>query len=204
MRVAFYSRAIAVGLRMPPDFVEEIFLTSPLHDIGKIALPDRVFLKPESLTPEETGIMQSHCEIGSRLLLEQPRALSVFQGGGGSQYPLCGPEDDNPFIKMASRIALGHHEKWDGTGYPNGLAAEAIPIESRIVALADVFDALVSERPYKSAFSMEKSLEILAKDAGHHFDPDVWRAFDGQVDEIESIRTRFLESPSGRYVQNAG
>ncbi len=203
MRVAFYSRAIAVGLGMSPDFVEEIFLTSPLHDIGKIAMPDRVFLKPGSLTPEEMRVMRSHCEVGARLLLERPQALALFHGDGFDREEFFGDGDENPFIKMASRIALGHHEKWDGTGYPGGLAGRAIPMESRIVALADVFDALVTERPYKPAFSLEKSLGILATEAGHHFDPEVCSAFNAKIDEIESIRRRFLETPYHVCIENA-
>jgi len=203
MRVAFYSRAIAAGLGMAPAFVDEIFLTSPLHDIGKIAMPDRVFLKPGLLTPAEMKVMQSHCEIGARLLLEQPQALNVFHGDGSGTAMPFGMGDDNPFIKMASRIALGHHEKWDGTGYPNSLAGEDIPIESRIVALADVFDALVTERPYKPAFSLKRSLDILAEETGRHFDPEVCRAFHGRIGEIEDIRTRFLEKPSSICIENA-
>ncbi len=203
MRVAFYSRTIAAGLGMPPDFVEEIFLTSPLHDIGKIAMPDRVFLKPGLLTPAEMKVMQSHCEIGARLLLEQPQAFSVFQGGGGSPSGPVRFGDENPFVKMASRIALGHHEKWDGTGYPNGLAGESIPMESRIVALADVFDALVTERPYKPAFPLEKSLAILTAESGRHFDPDVCCAFNSRIGEIEAIHTRFLGRPPSICIENA-
>ncbi len=193
VRVAFYSRAIAVGLGMEPEFIERIFLTSPLHDIGKIAIPDRILLKPGTLTPEEWKLMQCHCITGASVLLEQPKALNVFQWWERGQRQTTETVDENPFLKMASRIALSHHEKWNGAGYPNGLSGETIPLESRIVALADVFDALVSERPYKPAFSSEKSRAIIAEEAGRHFDPRVCQAFDGQMDDIESIRLRFRE-----------
>ncbi len=111
--------------------------------------------------------------------------------------------DENPFLKMASRIALSHHEKWNGAGYPHGLAGGDIPVESRIVALADVFDALISERPYKPAFSLEKSRAILAEESGRHFDPEVCRAFDEQMEEIEGIRSRFREDQSQVRIEGA-
>lgn len=203
VRVAFYSRAIAAGLGLDDEFVERIFLTSPLHDIGKIAIPDRILLKPGTLTQEEWKVMQCHCVTGASVLLEQPKALSVFQWWERDLSQLSQPLDENPFLKMASRIALSHHEKWNGTGYPNGLAGESIPIESRIVALADVFDALVSERPYKPAFSLEKSRAILCEESGKHFDPEVCGAFDAQIGEIENIRTRFREERSPVCVEGA-
>ena len=203
VRVALYSRAIAIGLGMPPHFVEDIFLTSPLHDIGKIAIPDRVFLKPGSLTLDEVKVMQSHCEIGSRLLLEQPKALEALHWTEEVQHPKRDLADENPFIRMASRIALSHHEKWDGTGYPNGLVGEDIPVESRIVALADVFDALVSERAYKPAFPVERSRQIIAEEAGSHFDPAMCRIFEEQIAEIERIRVQFIEPPAEVNIESA-
>ena len=202
VRVALYSRVIALGMGMAPRFVEDIFLTSPLHDIGKIAIPDRVFLKPGSLTRDEVKIMQSHCEIGSRLLLEQPKALNALQWAEAVRHPEYVSADENPFIRMASRIALSHHEKWDGSGYPNGLAGENIPVESRIVALADVFDALVSERAYKPAFPVERSRQIIAEEAGSHFDPAMCRVFEEQIAEIEKIRVRFLEPPASMSIES--
>jgi putative two-component system response regulator len=135
-----------------------------MHDIGKIGLPDAVLLKPGPLTPEERQIMQQHSEIGFKML----------QGS------------DSPLIQLASVIALTHHERFDGTGYPHGLAGHKIPIEGRIVAVADVFDALRSPRPYKKAFSLEQTLEILRESRGSHLDPELLDLFISDIEANES------------------
>ena len=131
--------------------VELVLHSSPMHDIGKIGIPDAILLKPGKLDPAEWDIMKTHTAIGARLL-------------GG---------DDSDLMRMAREIALTHHEKWDGSGYPLGLAGTAIPQAGRIAALADVFDALVSERPYKRAWSIEAALDFIREQSGRHFDPEL-------------------------------
>jgi putative two-component system response regulator len=149
-----YSQSIS------DDYVENIFHVAPLHDIGKVGIPDSILLKPGRLTPEEFGIIKSHPVIGANTL------KSVR-----TKYP------NNVFINMGIAVAHSHHEKWDGSGYPDGLAGEDIPLAGRIMSLADVYDALRSKRPYKLAFSHEESCSIILKGAGKHFDPAVIAAF---------------------------
>jgi hypothetical protein len=128
---------------------------APLHDVGKVAIPDAILLKPGALTPEERAIVETHAEEGHRLL----------RGSSSS------------ILDLAASIALSHHEKWDGSGYPRGLAGEEIPVEGRIVAIADVFDALTSDRVYRKAFAVEKAVEMMLADRGRHFDPVLLDAF---------------------------
>ena len=154
---------------LPQSQVELIREAAPLHDIGKIGVPDRILLKPGKLTDAEFDHMKKHTEIGARIL-------------AGSDVPL---------LQMSERIALCHHEKWDGTGYPRGLHAEEIPIEGRIVALADVFDALTSKRCYKPAFTVEKALEIIREGQGKHFDPRCVEAFLSALGEVLEIKKEF-------------
>lgn len=151
--------------------VELVLHSSPMHDIGKIGIPDAILLKPGKLDPAEWDIMKTHTAIGARLL-------------GG---------DDSDLMRMAREIALTHHEKWDGSGYPLGLAGTAIPQAGRIAALADVFDALVSERPYKRAWSIEAALDFIREQSGRHFDPELTEVFLARLPEILEIRTRFSE-----------
>jgi putative two-component system response regulator len=191
IRVASYSRAIAESLGLARDFVESLFVTAPLHDVGKIAIPDAILRKPGKLTTEEFEIMQGHCAIGARILRDDSKATAVFQDWWGAGEPAGDCED--PLLEMAARIALAHHEKWNGAGYPNGLASEAIPLEARIVAVADVYDALTSERPYKPAFSSERSWSIIREGVGQHFDPDVYAAFAAAAEEIEAIQSAFVD-----------
>jgi putative two-component system response regulator len=132
-----------------------IYLASPLHDIGKVAIPDGILLKPGRLDQDERATIETHAEIGARILR-----------GSGSDL-----------IKLAAQIAESHHERWDGSGYPKGLAGEAIPLAARIVAIADVFDALTTERPYKKALPIADALAILAAERGRHFDPTCLDAF---------------------------
>ncbi|MBF0377199.1 MAG: response regulator [Desulfamplus sp.] len=165
-RMSNYSTAIAKRLNINPNTVESISYAAPMHDIGKIGIPDRILLKPGKLTPEEWEIMKRHTVIGAKILK-------------GSK---------SGFIRLGELIAMTHHEKWDGTGYPMGLRGTKIPMVSRIVALADVFDSLTTKRPYKEPFSLEKSYQIIREGKSSHFDPDVVDAFFEILDEILKIK----------------
>jgi putative two-component system response regulator len=151
---------------------ELILNASPMHDIGKIGIPDAILLKPGKFEPREWEIMQTHAAIGGKLL----------EG------------DDSDLMRMAREIALTHHEKWDGSGYPNGLSGEAIPQAGRIAALADVFDALTSVRPYKKAWTVKAAVDLIKENRGKHFDPDLVGVFLRELPGIEEIRERFAES----------
>ena len=193
VRVASYCRVLAEGLGMGRDFAEMIFLTSPLHDIGKIGIPDGILLQPRTLTPEEWKIMQRHCAIGASILQQEVRRPSRVRAVSVAESPDGNPDRENPFLSMASSIALTHHEWWDGTGYPQGLSGVSIPMESRIVAVADVYDALHSARPYKPAFPEGRVLGIMKEKVGSHFDPDVCRVFERSLDTFREIRGRFTD-----------
>jgi putative two-component system response regulator len=154
-RMSHYSSAIARAMNLDEEFIENILWAAPMHDIGKIGIPDNVLLKPGKLDDEEWVIMRQHTIIGGEILKDA----------------------DTDFIRLAQDIALSHHEKWNGTGYPQGLNGKDIPLAGRIVAVADVFDALTSTRPYKEPFPLEKALAIIREDTGTHFDPEVAEAF---------------------------
>ena len=155
-------------------YIDDIYAASPLHDIGKVGIPDHVLLKPGKLDAEEWTIMKSHTTIGVQTLMEVDK-----------QHP------GNDFISMGINIAGGHHEKWDGSGYPNGLESEDIPLAARILSLGDVYDALTSKRCYKDAFSHDKSREIILAESGTQFDPDIITAFVEMEDEFKRIRVYF-------------
>jgi len=154
-RVARYSQIIAEELGLAPDVCRSLYLAAPLHDVGKVGVPDGILLKPGRLDPDEFAAVQTHTTIGQRIL-----------GGSASEL-----------IRLAAEIAEAHHERWDGSGYPNGLAGTAIPLAARIVAVADVFDALTTQRPYKAAMSFEAALDSLRAESGRHFDPACVAAF---------------------------
>ena len=170
-RMSRYSRELAKEMGLSAEACEHIFYASPLHDVGKLGTPDAILLKPGKLTSEEYEVMKDHTTIGARIL-------------SGSSSPL---------LQLAERIAISHHEKWNGTGYPAGLKGEEIPLAGRIVALADVFDALASKRVYKDAFPMERVLEIIHNDSGSHFDPAVVDALDRCLPTLLDIKARFEE-----------
>jgi putative two-component system response regulator len=193
IRVGLYCRLIAEGMGFDLEFVEALALTSPLHDIGKIGIPDSILLKPGRMSDDERKIMQGHCVIGARILLQEPEAARVSQEPDAAWFDEVTHPADRSTLRLAAAIALTHHEKWDGSGYPRGLAGEAIPIEGRIVAISDVFDALLSRRPYKRAFSEEEALAILSQDAGRHFDPTVHATFVKVLDRIRAVRAKFAD-----------
>ena len=154
-RIGRFSVLLAEHIGMDPEFCERLRHSAPLHDVGKVAIPDAILLKPGPLTPEERAIVETHAEEGHRLV----------RGSSSS------------ILDMAATIALSHQEKWDGSGYPRGLKGEAIPIEGRIVAVADVFDALTSDRVYRKAFSVDEAVQMMREQRGRHFDPVLLDAF---------------------------
>ncbi|OQX18011.1 MAG: hypothetical protein BWK76_08890 [Desulfobulbaceae bacterium A2] len=186
IRVGYYSKLLAERLGLPRDEVETIFHTSPLHDLGKIGIPDRILLKPAALDPEEWALMQSHCTIGQDLLSQQ--ASLPF---GDDDLGLVLRQEHNPFLVLAAAIAGGHHERWDGNGYPAGLRGEAIPLAARIVAVSDVFDALGSRRVYKKSFAADEVLDIMRQYNGTHFDPAVFAAFEKALATFNEIRHHY-------------
>jgi len=194
IRVGCYARALAEQLGMPDDFVEMLSLTAPLHDIGKIGIPDRILLKLDRLTAEEERIMHRHCIIGADILAQQPRCMRQFLARNGAfRGDDCATHPDR-LLETAAAIALSHHEKWDGLGYPHGLAGEHIPIEARIVAAADLYDALGSVRPYKPAFPDEKVYETMKREAGHHLDPRIHEAFEACIEALRAVRCKLADN----------
>ena len=193
IRVSLYSRLLAAELGLDHDFTQMICLASPLHDIGKIGIPDKILCKPGELTIGQHKIMEEHAAIGAVILEQYPRNMRSLLAMGAMDLPFSHPGHDNPIIHMAASIARTHHEKWDGSGYPAGLAGERIPIESRIVGLADVYDALRSERPYKPAFDEAKANAIMQEEVGRHFDPEVYAAFTRLADRFQEIIALFAD-----------
>ena len=179
-RVQFFCRLLAEKLskhskyrdRINEDFIENLQRASPLHDIGKVGIKDAILLKPGKLTPEEFEEMKLHTSIGANTLKQ------VYQ-----EYP------GNYFVKIGIEIAQSHHEKWDGSGYPEGLCGDGIPLSARIMALVDVYDALRSKRVYKEAYSNEKSREIIMQGNGKQFDSLVVEAFLEYEQEFEEVYT---------------
>jgi len=179
LRMSNYAAAVARKMELNEEMVEGILYAAPMHDIGKIGIPDHILLKPGKLDPDEWEIMKQHTANGGRIL----------EGSGAE------------FIKLGRVIALTHHEKWDGSGYPKGLKGTQIPLAGRIAAISDVFDALTSKRPYKEAFSLKKSCDIIREGRGSCFDPDVADAFFKAEDEIFEIKERYKDERESLLLQ---
>jgi putative two-component system response regulator len=194
VRVGRYAEIIARQLGMDEQSIELIGHAAPLHDMGKVGIPDSVLLKPGKLAPDEFDIMKKHSIFGQHamepLSEEEWRTLKshTFMG------EMIMETRSSPIIATAATIALTHHEKWDGTGYPNGLKGEAIPIAGRITAVADVFDALSSRRPYKPAFELDKCFTIMEESRGTHFDPNVLDAFLACREAVTQVQMEFADS----------
>ena len=185
LRVGRYTTILARELGFDQSQAAMMGLAALLHDVGKIGVPDAILLKPGPLEPSEREVIKRHCEIGSRIV--EPGADEVWQAVTGCR--IAAGSAPQPLLDTAKTIALSHHEKWDGSGYPGRLAGEQIPIEGRIVAVADVFDALSSVRPYKAALPPERCLEIMAQDRGKHFDPAVFDALSRRIEDVLRIHT---------------
>lgn len=171
VRMGHYSMILAAQIKLSKETQELLGLTAPMHDVGKIGIPDHILRKPATLTTEEMDLMKKHPLFGAEIL---------------------GPDDD-VLMQTAREIALSHHERWDGTGYPYGLKGEAIPLVGRIVAVADVFDALISARPYKRAFSIEETMEYMTSQAGRHFEPRLIDALVASLPEIMKIHAMYAD-----------
>lgn len=179
IRMSHYAQIIGRHLGMSDYHAELLLHAAPMHDIGKIGIPDRILQKPGALDPSERMLMRTHCQIGADIL---------------------GDAGDSELLEMARIVALSHHEKWDGSGYPAGLSGETIPRVARIVAVADVFDALTSRRPYKDAWTVDAAVEQVRGDAGSHFDPRVVEEFLAALPEILEIRERYAETDQDRLI----
>ncbi len=185
LRTQNYVQCLALRLQEHPrfcDFLDQrtinlLTKSAPLHDIGKVGIPDNILLKPGPLTPEEWVIMKTHAKLGSDAIEQAERDV----------------EEPVAFLVLAKEIAHWHHEKWDGSGYPDGLAGDAIPISARLMALADVFDALITERVYKPAMSYAEAREVIIAGRGKHFDPDVTEAFLVGFDDFVAIALRYSD-----------
>jgi putative two-component system response regulator len=196
VRVGQYSHTVAQAMRVDPALAESILVTAPLHDIGKIAVPDHILRKLGPLDADEEAIFQRHCTLGQQILRRPVKAASALLDG--HCFSIDDEGADDPFLKMSASIAFSHHEKWDGSGYPQGLAGTQIPLEARIVAVCDVFDELTSRRPHKEPLSEEESLRILNGERERHFDPTVVAAFMESLPKIRAIRTQYSDPPAPR------
>jgi putative two-component system response regulator len=184
-RTQNYVKALAIELRRHPRFaaelddatIESLFKSAPLHDIGKVGIPDRILLKPGRLDAAEFEVMKTHTTLGYEAILQAEK----------------GVEFQSEFLRYAKEIAYGHQEKWDGSGYPRGLRGEAIPTSARLMAVADVYDALISRRVYKKAFTHERAIEIITEGRGKHFDPDMVDAFLRISEQFRDIALRHAD-----------
>lgn len=185
-RIQRYVRAMALKLSSHPRFLAELsfstigllFKAAPLHDIGKVGIPDRILLKPGRLTPEEFEVMKTHTTLGCDAIAH---ALAVAGG-------------DVALLRLASDIAHSHHEKWDGSGYPQGLVGDAIPVAARLMALADVYDALISRKVYKEPMPHAQAVDIIVQLRGKHFDPDVVDAFLALEQQFDAIAVSYSDT----------
>lgn len=171
IRMSHYSRLIATHLNANEEWVELLFNAAPMHDIGKIGIPDDNLLKPGKLNNDEWEMMRRHPEFGGEII----------------------GDNDSELLQMAREIAINHHEKWDGSGYPKGLKGGDIPLTARIISIADVFDALTTERPYKKAWSVENAVNLINENSGSHFDPDLVAVFNKALPEILEIKDQYAE-----------
>ncbi|MEN9757485.1 MAG: hypothetical protein RL755_1672 [Pseudomonadota bacterium] len=200
-RTQNYVRVLAQKIRHHPRFahfldddkiIEILFKSAPLHDIGKVGIPDKILLKPGRFEPEEFEIMKTHPELGRSAILHAEYELGL----------------EVPFLKYAKEIAYAHQEKWDGSGYPLGLSGDDIPISARLMAIADVYDALISRRVYKEGMTHEKALQIIVEGKGSHFDPDMVDAFLELQDDFKAIAAKYADSDEdlakkADYLKNA-
>ena len=173
IRMSHYARLLAEEVGMPAAFCDTLFNAAPMHDVGKIGTPDAILRKPGPLDDAERQIMQQHVLIGAEIIGEHPA----------------------PLLHMSRKIALYHHERWDGTGYPEGLSGEDIPLEARMAAIADVFDALTSERPYKRAWTVDEAVALLQQERGKHFDPKLVDSFMNILPQVDEIRQQYADDP---------
>lgn len=171
IRMSHFARLLALAAGCDAQWADDLMHAAPMHDVGKIGIPDAILQKPGKLTSEEWAIMRTHPEIGAQIIGEHPSGV----------------------LRLARSLALEHHEKWDGSGYPAGLAGEAISLEARIVALADVFDALTSERPYKAAWPVEQAMALITEQAGQHFDPALVALFVPLLPQLLQVRQRWAD-----------
>jgi putative two-component system response regulator len=188
-RTQQYVKLMAEKLRFHPRFshflnddktIELLFKSAPLHDIGKVGIPDCILLNPGRLGQDEFEIMKTHTTLGRDAILQAERELGI----------------EVPFLKYAKEIAYGHQEKWDGTGYPEGLSGDAIPISARLMAVADVYDALISRRVYKNSMPHEQAVQVISEGKGNHFDPDMVDSFMELQEEFRAIAERYVDSDS--------
>jgi response regulator RpfG family c-di-GMP phosphodiesterase len=202
-RVGCVSRAIANAMSLPGPFVEMVAVTAPLHDIGKIGIPDAILLKPGPLTEGERRVIETHCRIGARVLESSDGARRVYELVTGRRVP----GEQSPLIEdtlaMARQVALYHHERWDGAGYPCGLAGADIPLCARIVAVADVFDALRSARPYKPPMPTADAVECMRQHSGTQFDPTVYAAFLRALPTLGATLAGLSDAPHTLYAEAA-
>ncbi len=182
LRMALYSRLLGAEAGLGPAAQEILWQTAPMHDIGKIGIPDQLLCKAGPLSSAEWELMKHHPRIGAEII---------------------GDHDDE-LLATAHAIALTHHERWDGKGYPSGLRGEEIPLVGRIVAIADVFDALLSRRPYKEAYSLDQTMEYLNGNLGRHFDPDLVPLLDGILPQVERIRETYADEKGAQTDLDAG
>lgn len=194
-RTQNYVRLLAEHLRGHPrlgpllsdENVHLMYKSAPLHDIGKVGIPDRILLKPGRLSAEEFEVIKRHPRLGREAIEAAERVLGLSV----------------TFLRFAKEIADSHHEKWDGSGYPEGLAGDRIPVSARLMAVADVYDALISERVYKKAFSHAEAVEVIRRGRGAHFDPDVADAFMALADQFRDVALRFADPRADREAQRA-
>ncbi len=171
IRMSHFSRRLALAAGCSEAWADDLLHAAPMHDVGKIGVPDAILRKPGPLDADEWDIMRKHPEFGAEII----------------------GEHDSNVLQLARAVALGHHEKWEGSGYPGGLSGENIPLAARIVALADVFDALTSERPYKKAWAPEAAMEHIQQQSGRHFDPELVKVFTPLLSDLLEIRQRWMD-----------